>query len=129
MSEYYKCLIKCKLIEKDNGIIPDIPFIYYSFTAILQGGKRVDKISNRLDLKNEYVMAYIHVKLEDKLAIKSLNNFIGDTFEDIKANEEYQLFYPYTVKDLKNKYDDNGQLIEEYLGEDKDEQAIFFQKY
>jgi hypothetical protein len=118
-------MVKTTLIENnDNGLRLDLPCNYYSCIAIFDNGYEAHDKFNDLSNINKNVLAYIHVKIENKQSIKDFSGFIGDTNEDIKKDINILTYYPYTVKDVKKTVDKNENVIE-YVGDDKDEQVIF----
>ena len=126
MNEYYYCMVKCNLVDNgENGLKPDLPCMNHSFVGVYSDGKLTNGSLSSQERINEPAIAWIHVKKEDEATIKAFEGYIGDDKATIQANSDLQSYYPYKVKDLKNKYNDDGELIEEYTGDDAEEQAIF----
>jgi len=128
MNKYYYCLVKSKLKklkETDKILNLDVPCKIYSFVGIYKGGCSVNGSRKYLANENRDVLAWIHVKQEDKIFIQNYDGYLGDTKDDVLKYEGYTIFYPYKIKDVKRKVLFNGDTIE-YEGEDAENQALFF---
>ena len=114
-------LIKVATVDGDR-IVPDVPFMLYSYYAVSNGVS----LTYTQDLKNEgkEIMALIAVKREDEEALKAWSGYIGDNFDTVKRTATYAKHYPFKIKDIKSHTDDEGTLIP-YLGVDKNDPARF----
>ena len=114
-------LIKVSDIDGDR-IIPDVPFMLYSYYAVSEGSC----VTYSRDLKNEgkEIMAVVAVKIKDEQALKDWVGYIGDNYNTIKQTATYATHYSYTIGDLRSYTDDEGTLIP-YLGADRDDPARF----
>ena len=125
---YYKCLIETQIEEvNEDGSVTfkdPLPCEIYSLTAALQGYIKERALNGVA--KNTKFIAWIHVKSEDTTLIQNYAGFVTDDLTTLKNNNKYKTYYPYTVKQNKNKYNDAGELIEEYDRLDGDDSFLFF---
>ena len=108
-----------------NGerIIPDIPFTLYSYYAVSEGSDVT--YSKDLKLEGTEIMACVAVKREDEEDLKKWEGYIGESFDETKVTLDYAKHYPYTIGDIKLKYDPKTNDPIPYLGADKDDPARF----
>ena len=123
---YHYGVIKTNLIKvsdiEGERIVPDVPFMLYSYYAVSEGSC----VTYSRDLKNEgkEIMAIVAVKAKDKESFKAWAGYIGDDFNTIKQTATYATHYSYTIGDMKSYLDDEGTPVP-YLGADKDDPARF----
>ncbi len=125
--DYFYGVIKTNLIKvadiDGERIVPDVPFMLYSYYAVNEGS--CVTYSRDLKLEGKEIMAIVAVKKENEEALKAWEGYIGDKFDEVKITPTYATHYPYLIKDIKRTYDkETGEPIE-YLGADKDDPARF----
>ena len=125
--DYYYCMAKTnlvKVVDGDNEYLkPDLPYQLYSYYAVTEGSDVT--YSKDLKLNGKEILAVIAVKKENETAIKAFAGYVGDEFEIVKDHADYTKHYPFTIKDIKLKYDEETGEIIEYEGIDKDNKARF----
>ena len=124
--DYFYGVIKTELVKVSDidgeRIVPDVPFMLYSYYAVNEGS--CVTYSRDLKLEGKEIMACVAVKKDKEQALKAWEGYIGDDFNKIKITQDYAKHYPYTIGDIKSYTDGEGTLIP-YLGADKDDPARF----
>lgn len=121
---YYTFYAKLKIIKKDDCIAFEFPFNIYSKKVICNGIDITYKKNKKDDLINNFVLARLTVKSENKEKVKQYSGYITDSDINILEWKEYENFYPFKNKDLKRIVDEKKNIIE-YEGEDAERNALF----
>jgi len=109
-------MIKTTLIlnSAGNSLIPDIAVAekdILSLKGVYSDGHNINgSLLNLINVDRD-VIVYITTPDSYKSAFQMLNGYIGDTKSVILANEDCWSFYPYTIGNQKEYYDETGTLI------------------
>lgn len=113
------------MVKDVNGNIGlDLPFPVYGFVGV-HGDSYIHDKKNKNGIVNKFVLALIDVKGRDMVAAQGLSGFIGDDSGQVISHPEYRNFYKHKNKDCKRQHDENGNILKEYLGSDREKYFRF----